>query len=204
MRRHPSRQMRLRRAAVGRRCAVPDRDIRCLRGGGGTGRNRTLVRTKGRGCSITDSSRVRIAFTETGLARNSFTPASRASRTCSIWVWPVSMMIGTNGLGLAARCADHLAEIDPAHALHHPVQNDDVGIVLAQHRPGALGIVRFVDLDDAERLQDRPDKLAHMRVVVDDQDLQTVKTVAAHIPRCRAVWAPASPIGAMLRVRTRA
>ena len=44
----------------------------------------------------------------------------------------------------------------------------------------ALAAVGFIDLRNAERLQDGDDQLAHMRIVVHHQYLQPVETVAAH------------------------
>jgi len=41
---------------------------------------------------------------EIGLARNSVTPASRATVTRRFSEWPVSMMIGANGLPLDSGC----------------------------------------------------------------------------------------------------
>ena len=83
---------------------------------------------------------------------------------------------------MTIHAAHHAGEVDPVHAFHLPVEQDDVGIGIAQGSPGVLPVGGFVDLNRAERLQYRDDQLAHVLVVVNDEYFQSVEAIAAHSP----------------------
>ena len=56
------------------------------------------------------------------------------------------------------------------------------GLASRSDGPGAFAVIRFVNLDDAERLQNRDHQLSHMLVVIDYKDFQSVEAIAAHAP----------------------
>ena len=121
-----------------------------------------------------------IAFTDTGLGEE-FVDAGVARLAHLI-------DLGVTGehddrherVGRLRRGADLLGEFEPRHALHLPIQHDNVGIGITHHNPSAFAVGGFVDLICAEGLQDRGDELAHMHVVVDNQNSQPVESVTAH------------------------
>src|SRR5690242_14731367 len=108
----------------------------------------------GRGRSMTSATREVRFCAVIGLARTSVTPASRAASTRARSVFPVTMMMGTNGFGLLAR-AHHARECDPVHRLHREIGQDQIGLEVA-HRGESPGAIRSLErLPDAKRLQKR-------------------------------------------------
>jgi hypothetical protein len=97
-------------------------------------------------------------------------------------------------IGACRRGTDHLRQVETVHAFQHPVQKNDIGIGIAQDRPGPLAFGRFENLDCAERLKNRDDQFAHMRIVVDDENLQSVESIAAHARSGCAGRVPAPPV----------
>lgn len=83
------------------------------------------------------------------------------------------------------RRADHAREFETVHAVQRPIENDDIGIDFAQNLPRGFRSRRFKYLNHAECAQDRFHELAHVRIVVNDKNFQTVEPVAAHRPARR-------------------
>ena len=97
------------------------------------------------------------------------------------------MITGTKGLGTGGVGADHPNQFDARHAFHHPVQHHHIGICLAQGGPGAIAAIGLEDLHDAEGLEDGDDELAHVDIVVHDENLQPLEPVATHCPSTHAL-----------------
>jgi hypothetical protein len=84
-------------------------------------------------------------------------------------------MIGTSGRERCRR-AHHLDELQPVHHRHFPIDEHDVGVDFLDGVKSRGAIARFVNAHDADRSQHRAHDLAHVMVVVDDQDLDRRKT----------------------------
>ena len=83
------------------------------------------------------------------------TPASRAVVTRFFSEWPVSMMIGDVRIGVGARLADHLRELEPVEDRHGPVGDHDVGDVMGEGFQAGGAVFRLVDFARAEAVQQR-------------------------------------------------
>src|SRR6478735_11089804 len=92
---------------------------------------------------------------------------------------------GRVGISLGFRLPDHLRELEPVEDRHRPVGDDDVGDVVRVHFERAGAVFGFIDLARAERMQERPQDAAHMRIVVADEESELVEIDAEHGPTLR-------------------
>lgn len=106
---------------------------------------------------------------------NSVTPASRACRTRTRSVCPLSMMIGTNWSGLSGDVRIWRVSSIPSIGSMFQSGVDDVHGMRTQllHRGGTVDGLE--DRADAERLQDVPDQAAHRLVVLGNEDRQLLE-----------------------------
>ena len=107
-------------------------------------------------------------------------PASRAAVTRFFSEWPVSMMIGTNGLALAPGCRIICVELEPVEDRHRPVGDHDVGHVVGEGLEAGRAVLGLIDFARAEAMQQRAHDAPHMGVVVDDEEAQAVEIDADH------------------------
>jgi hypothetical protein len=127
----------------------------------------------------------------TGLARNSLTPASRASATRRIVEWPVIMMTGANGAGLSGELRSRLTKSMPSSGpMVRSVMTRSISvsrIICSASAPS----MRLEDVPHAERPQDLGQQHAHVLIVVDQQDLQQIE--AHRLPPAGSGSRPRSP-----------
>ena len=86
------------------------------------------------------------------------------------------------GIALGFRLPDHLGEFETVENRHRPVGDDDVRNIVAVHFQRGGAVLGFIDLAGAERMQQRPQYAAHMRIVVAHQKSQLVEIDAEHGP----------------------
>src|SRR6267154_1746992 len=89
---------------------------------------------------------------------------------------------GGVGIALGFRLADHLGKLEAVENRHRPVGDDDIGNVVAVHFERGGAVLGLVSLARAERMQQRPQDAAHMRIVVANQKSQLVEVDAIHGP----------------------
>ncbi len=92
---------------------------------------------------------------------------------------------GSVGIALRFRLPDHLREFEAIENRHRPVGDDDVRDVVAVHFERSRAVFGFIDLAGAERMQQRPQNAAHMRIVVAHKESQLVEIDAKHGPALR-------------------
>src|SRR5260370_25273824 len=83
-------------------------------------------------------------------------------------------------IGAGAGLADHLDELQTVKERHLPVEEYDVGVVLAEQFEAAGAIFGFDHVAGAEAVQERPQDPAHMEIVVDDEKPQLVEIDVNH------------------------
>ena len=87
---------------------------------------------------------------------------------------------GGVGIALGIRLPDHLRQFEAVENRHRPVGDDDVGDVMAVHFQRGRAVLGLVDFAGAERMQQRPQDAAHVRIVVADEKSQLVEVDAKH------------------------
>ena len=80
------------------------------------------------------------------------------------------------------RRAHHLDELQPVDQPHFPIDEHDVGVDVLDGVKSCGAVVGFVDVLDADRSEHRAHDLAHVMVVVDDQDFDRRET-GLKVPR---------------------
>ncbi|MEY9292115.1 hypothetical protein ABH979_005189 [Bradyrhizobium ottawaense] len=91
------------------------------------------------------------------------------------------------GVALGFRLPDHLRELEPVEDRHGPVGDDDVRHVVAVHFQRGGAVLGLIDLARAERMQQRAQDAAHVRIVVTDEEAQLVEVDTEHDARAKAV-----------------
>ena len=86
------------------------------------------------------------------------------------------------GIALGFRLPDHLRQFEAVEDRHRPVGDDDIGHVVAVHFERGRAVLGLIGLARAERMQQRPQDAAHMRIVVANQKSQLVEVDAIHGP----------------------
>src|SRR5450432_2307597 len=84
-------------------------------------------------------------------------------------------------IGRIRSTADLLGKFESSHAGHDPITENDVAAMKSHDLPGIFGALSFEHLLDPEGLQHRAHQRAHMLVVVDDKNFQTVEIVAHRV-----------------------
>jgi hypothetical protein len=87
---------------------------------------------------------------------------------------------GGERVALGIRLPDHLRELEAVENRHRPVGDDDVRNVMAVHFQRGRAVFGLIDLARAERMQQRPQDAAHMRIVVANEKSQLVEIDAKH------------------------
>ena len=87
---------------------------------------------------------------------------------------------GGVGIALGFRLPDHLRELEAVENRHRPVGDDDVGNVVAVHFQRGGAVLGLIDFARAERMQQRSQDAAHMRIVVANEKSQLVEVDAKH------------------------
>src|SRR5882757_1473167 len=90
------------------------------------------------------------------------------------------------GVTLGFRLPDHLGEFEPVEDRHRPVGDDDIGDIVGVHFERGRAVFGLIGLARAERMQQRPQDAAHVRIVVANQKSQLVEVDAIHGPAPRA------------------
>ena len=83
-------------------------------------------------------------------------------------------------IGVGARLADHLRQLEAVEDRHRPVGDDDVRNVMGEGFEAGGAVLRLVDFARAEAVQQRAQDAPHMGVVVDDEEAQPVEIDADH------------------------
>ena len=83
-------------------------------------------------------------------------------------------------IGVGAGLADHLHQLEAVEDRHCPIGNDDVGNVVRKGFKAGRAILSLIDFAGAEPMQQGAQYAAHMCVVVDDEETQTVEIDANH------------------------
>jgi len=87
---------------------------------------------------------------------------------------------GRVGVALGFRLPDHLRKFEPVEDRHRPVGDDDIGDIMSVHFERGRAVLGFVDFAGAERMQQRAQDAAHMRVVVADEEAKLVEVDTKH------------------------
>ena len=111
------------------------------------------------------------ALVDTGLSRYSLTPSCVASITRQRSPCPVSMMIGTFGIGNAPGERTMRTNSAPLDQRHFPVEDDEVGHGRADRLQAGHAVAGLVDFPHADGAEHGAHDFAHVIVVVDDQNL---------------------------------
>ena len=84
------------------------------------------------------------------------------------------------GVAATVRLPDHLGQLDAIEDRHRPVANHDIRDIVDEHFERGGAVLGLVDFARAERMQQRAQNPAHVRVVVADQKPQFVEIDAKH------------------------
>ena len=69
-------------------------------------------------------------------------------------------------------------EAQPIERRHMPVDDNHIGVKMLQLLESLRGVSRLANMIDAQRMQDRIDQLAHMPVVVQDENVNVCQYIA--------------------------
>jgi hypothetical protein len=83
-------------------------------------------------------------------------------------------------VGIGAGLADHLRELEAIEDRHRPVGDDDVRVIVREGLEPGGAVFGLIDVARAEAVQQRAQNPAHVRVVVDDEEMQAVEVDADH------------------------
>jgi hypothetical protein len=83
-------------------------------------------------------------------------------------------------IGVGARLPDHLRQLEPVEDRHRPVGDDDIRDVMHERLQPGGAVLGLIDFARAEPIEQRPQDAAHMRVVLDDEETQSIEIDTDH------------------------